>query len=222
MKSLALGTGLVVVSLCFSGVTQAATIYNNGGPAVTNLGGSVMSDTKQAQDFLLTGITNLTGVRFWNLQGTAADYAGNIFYQIFSDASGLPGVTAIASGLVTPTRIAAGTVLGFSQFQNDFTIAVNGLTAGTYWLALHNGPTTTTAFSDFYWSWADLNAVNTPTNPGSEFALNPLGTSWTSNDQEGAFLLSGSTVGSSTPEPATFVFVGASLMALGIYRRRLS
>ena len=218
MKSLALGTGLAVVCLFLSGVTQAATIYDNGGPAVTNLGGSLMSDTLQAQDFLLTGISNLTGVRFWSLQGSAADYAGNIFYQIFSDAAGLPGSTAIASGLVTPTRVAAGTVLGFSQFQNDFTLAVNGLAGGTYWLALHNGPLATTAYSDFYWSWADLNAVNTPTNLGAEFALNPAGTAWSTNDQEMAFQISGSTA--NTPEPATFAFVGASLLALGMYRKQ--
>ena len=187
----------VVLAAQFTGTAHAGVLWDNGGPATTNLGGSQMSDTIQAEDFQLSGQYTLTGITFWNLQGVPADYTGSIFWQILSDAAGTPGAV-VDSGTATPTRSAAGSMLGLSQFQNDFAVSTF-LTAGTYWLALHNGPLSATSFTDFYWTWTDLNATNTGTNRGQEFGLDPLATSFTTNDQEHAFSISGSGV----PEPGT-------------------
>ncbi len=221
MKSLAMRIGLAVV-FCFSGAAQAALIWDNGAPSATNLGGSNMSDTKQAQDFILTSATTLSGVRFWNLELIPADYVGSIFYQIFTNAAGIPSNTVVASGTVVPTRVAAGaanSVLGYSPFQNDFAITAN-LAAGTYWLSLHNGALGSTAFTDFYWTWTDTGvANNTGTNLGREMGLDPV-TGWTTNDQEMAFNIFGDAGGPTVPEPATFAFAAAGLIAVGLLRKK--
>jgi hypothetical protein len=210
-----LNLGLVVCTLQASSAL-AVTLWDNGGPAAANPGGSNLSDTQQAQDFSLTTTSNLTSVTFWSLEASTADYVGTVFYQITNNAAGAPGATVFGFGTATPTRTAAGTVLGLNQFQNDFAVAVNNLAAGTYWLTLHNGPLGSTAFTDFYWSWADLNGSNTGTSRGQEFALNPLGTAWSTNDQEHAFNISGVTV---VPEPATWLLTALGVAAWGLRRR---
>ena len=220
MKSLAMRIGLAV-AICFSGAAQAALVWDNGAPSATNLGGSNMSDTKQAQDFILTGSTNLTGVRFWNLELVSTDYIGSIFYQIFTNAAGIPSNTVVASGTATPTRVAAGaanSVLGYSPFQNDFAITAS-LAAGTYWLSLHNGALSSVAFTDFYWTWTDIGvANNTGTILGQEMGLDPV-TGWTTNDQEMAFNIFGD-AGAAVPEPATFAVAAAGLLVVGLLRKK--
>ncbi len=220
MKSLAMRIGLVAV-FCFSGAAQAALIWDNGAPSATNLGGSNMSDTKQAQDFVLASATNLTSIRFWNLELVPADFVGTIFYQIFTNSAGIPSNTLVASGTVVPTRVAAGaanSVLGYSPFQNDLAISAS-LGAGTYWLSLHNGALGSVAFTDFYWTWTDIGvANNTGTNLGQEMGLNPV-TGWTTNDQEMAFNIFGD-AGAPVPEPATFVVAAAGLFVVGLLRKK--
>ena len=220
-RRLILGISIAAAILQSSGTARASVLWNNGAPNITNLGGSGMSDTNQAQDFLLAVTSDLTAIRFWSLEGIPGDYTGSIFYQIVTNASGSPSSTVISSGLVVPTRLAAGTVLGFNQFQNDFTITANNVAAGTYWLELHNGPLGTTAFTDFYWSYTDLNGTNTPTNRGQEFDLNAA-TGWATNDQETAMQIFGapSAVGG-VPEPSTLLLTSVGLAALLLRHRRV-
>lgn len=208
---------LVVCTLQTSSA-MAITLWDNGGPSATlaNQGGSNLSDTQQAQDFTLTSTSSLTSVTFWSLEASAADYTGSVFYQITNNTAGAPGTTVFGSGSATPARTAAGTVLGLNQFQNAFSLAVNNLAAGTYWITLHNGPLATTTFTDFYWAWADLNGTNSPTTRGQEFLLNPPGTVWTTNDQEHAFNITGVSV---IPEPSVWLLAGAGLAALALRRR---
>lgn len=216
--------GAVVLALHAGSALAAVTLWDNGGPGASALGGSGMSDTNQAQDFTLGFTSDLTAARFWNLQASANDYAGSIFYQIVNDAAGTPGSTVYGSGTATPTRAAAGTVLGLSQFQNDFSIAVSGLLAGTYWIELHNGPITNSAFSDFYWSWADIGGANGGSTRGQEDDLNEVAVQWTTNDSEHAFAIFGDRVieppPPEIPEPATLALTGVALSFLAMRRRR--
>jgi PEP-CTERM motif len=207
----------VVSCLLQAGSAMAVTLWNNGAPAVASPGGSNLSDTQQAQDFTLTSASSLTAVTFWSLEAAASDYVGSIFYQITNNQGGAPGTTVINFGTVTPTRTAAGVSAGFNQFQNDFVLPAVNLAAGTYWLTLHNGPLTTTAPLDFYWSWSDLNAINTPTARGREFLLNPLDTQWRTNDQEHAFFITGT---AAIPEPTTWLLTGLGVATLAWRRRR--
>lgn len=188
-----------------------AVIYSSGPP--DGLGGSAMTDFYQADDFSIVSNTSLTGIRFWNLEASVADYAGSIFWYIFSDNAGLPG-TALFSGSAAPTRTAAGTALGLNVFQNDFALSVS-LGAGTYWLVLHNGdPVTNNAFTDYYWATADF--TGNTTNRGAEQSITPPDPNWASNGLEHAFEVFGDVT---VPEPATYMLVGLGLAWL--YRLKI-
>ncbi len=210
----------VALGALHAGVATAALAWDNGAPASLIPGvipdSSNLSELRQAEDFTLSTTSNLTSVTFWTLESQAADFTGSIFYEILGDAVGAPGVTSFGSGLASVTRTAAGSAGGFDQFQNDMALSVTNLAAGTYWLALHNGPLASTNFTDFAWSWTGLNAVNTPTSRGQEFSLNPLAVAWNTNDAEHAFSVYADAVviNPGLPEPATWLLIGAGVAAL--------
>ena len=211
------GLGLALLALGSFTPAHAALIVDNGIPSTVNPTGSNLSDTQQAQDFLLASITSLTNIRFWSLELSSADYLSSIFWEIRSNAAGVPGTNVVASGTSSPTRTTAGTVAApganYNQFQNDLSVNVTSLAAGAYWLTLHNGAITANNFTDFYWSGADANST---AFSGQERGLNPL-TAWSTNEQELAFQLYG-TASAATPEPATFACGGVALILIGLAR----
>src|SRR4051812_38560147 len=75
----------------FAGSAHAGVVWDNGGPASLNLGGSQMSDTVQAEDFQIFGVNALSGITFWSVENVPADYLGSIDWAIRSDAAGTPG-----------------------------------------------------------------------------------------------------------------------------------
>jgi len=212
--------GVVLLCLQFGPLAQADVVWDNGGPASLNPGGSNMTDTLQAEDFMLGGVTSITGITFWNMQLLGGDYLGSISYSVVADNGGAPGAVTLACGTATPNRQQVGTFGDqggdtYQIFQNDFAVNINLALGGQYWLVLHDGPITSSATSDFYWSWADPNATNGPTYAGSEFYL--AGNQWTTNDAEHAFQLTNAV---STPEPATLILFGSGLLGLLAPARR--
>jgi hypothetical protein len=153
------------------------------------------------------------------MESSIDDYSRSIFWEIRDDTSSSPGATVLGSGTANPTRTAAGAALGLSVFQNDFAIAVNNLAADVYWLVLHNGPLSNTAFTDYYWAWTDVGGANLGTASGVERSLDPLDPGWTTNGQEHAFLISADDV-APVPEPGALSLVLAGLAALRLARRR--
>ena len=212
------------VALCAfqASASMALTVWDNGGPTVVlaDQGGSNMSEFQQAEDFTLSAASNLTSMTFWSLEASSADYSGSIFYQVTNNLAGAPGATVFGSGTAITTRTAAGTAAGLTQYKNDFSLAVNNLAAGTYWITLHNGALSSPGFTDFYWSFTDLNPANTPTFRGKELSLPPMvATPWSTNSAEHAFLIGGEFV-PEVPEPETWLLLGVGLTVLALRSRK--
>ena len=183
-----------------------------------NLGGNAMGDFLQADDFTLLATSNITSIVFYSLEGTGA-YLGSVDWAIYTNVGNQPGaLVSGGSGSATPTRVSLGPVaaLGLDAFQNTMSVSVTGLVAATYWLVLHNGPVATTAFSDFYWAWTDLNGGNTGSTRGLEQSLFPASITWDDNSSEHAFSILGDT---DVPEPGTMILLSAGLAALWLRRK---
>ncbi len=204
-------TVFLAVAMLFTALPSlhASMIYNNGGPNGSS--GNEMTQWIQAEDFVLSTDSTLLDVHFWSFENQGA-YQGSIVWQIYSNNAGNPGAV-LFSGTATPTRTAdpAAICCGFPIGMDDsFLIPAIALTGGTqYWLALHNGPLTTTDRLEFYWATANKNGTETGHEQIAPFG----GTNWFDNFQEHAFNLTGDAT-RAVPEPATILLVGFGLAGL--------
>lgn len=198
-------------ALVFSAAPAHAQIYDNGAPNGSS--GNEMTQWIQAEDFTLAGPATIGAVRFWAFAFSPGAYQGSIHYAFLADAGGMPG-GLLQGGLVTPTVTNLPPGAFGPAYQLDFDIAPLNLGAGIFWLALHNGPLTTTNRLDFYWETTNANG----TIRGME-DIAPFDGVWSSNGQEHAFQLYGAQ--QVVPEPATMVLLGSGLLGIaGIARRR--
>jgi hypothetical protein len=192
-------------SMLACGVAGAGTpMYDNGPPDYQS--GNNMGYAWQAEDFTFSGGQTPTSVTFWSLEESGA-YRGSISWSILS----APGGTALASGTVSSvSRTSVGSYLGLSGYRNEFDFGTNlGLSAGTYWLVLHNGSFANLADpNEFLWASAPAN--------GSLAGMESFdgGATWSSNFTQHAFILS------AVPEPSSVVMLAGGLLLAGCLRRR--
>ena len=92
-------------------------------------------------------------MKFWNFEGSGS-FEGSIVWQIYSNAGNNRPGTLLFNGTSTNlTHVATGFIFfGYPEYITTFDIAPVSLPAGTYWLALHNGPLTNdTNLGRVYW-----------------------------------------------------------------------
>ncbi len=209
---------LCAVFLITIGMAISAPIYGNGTP--NTISGNEATAFLQAEDFTLSNLTSLTGVRFWAFyfNDIAAGYLGSVDWGIYSDNNGQPG-SALFFGLTTPvvTAGAANCCVGVDAML-EFTLPNAQLAAGTYWLALHNGPASQSNLEDFYWQTTNANATSRGVQQASPFGNG----SWATTNLEHAFELDGRLVQGASgevPEASTFILSGLALVFVSLRRR---
>ncbi len=208
-------SALFAATLCLAASVPASAqspVYSNGAP--NGVSGNEMTQWIQASDFTLGSATTLTAARFWAFSLATNAYAGNVTWQIYSNAAGSPG-SMLFSGNVVPTAIVDGPPYGGTTptMRYDFALPNVGLGAGTYWFGLHNGPLSNTGRAEFYW---ETTAANTTANDQEDVA--PFGDGFSPNGNEHAYTLY---AGSTVPEPSTYAMLGGGLVTLaGLARRR--
>jgi len=174
----------------------AATVYDNGLPyrpdppalatgyemtyvLIPTLGLTVVVE---ADDFTLTAPARLNGVMFYDLEN-GAGFAGSIVWGIYSNASDAPGVLLYSGAADGVSHVSTGFVAGnYSEYVNTFTLPSITLPAGSYWLALHNGPITNDSSGHLYWEKAD----GAGTRPSEAEFVNLFPGSWFSNSSPNA------------------------------------
>ena len=198
MKRLFFIFSLLVFVLAGSIRAKAALIYDSGAPDLRS--GYEMSNWIEADQFTLTIPTSVESVKFWDLEHIGF-FQSTIPWAIYADSgSNTPG-TLIASGIsMNLSHLLTGRNdgFGFIEFVNTFNITPVSLPAGTYWLALHNGPLSF-LIQQVYW---ETSATQSSIPSRSDIA--PFLGIWQSNwiNSKMAFQLSGTVI-----TPATLVSV---------------
>lgn len=206
--------GGLVLALMTAQAAQAAVVFNNGAP--DQVSGTNMSGNQVAEDFIIGAATDITNIRFWTIQSTAADYSGNLFWAIYSNSGGQPNAVVQGGAAVALTETATGssTLFNYAEFVIDIPVAFQ-LAAGTYWLGLANSPLNPGNPSEMLWE--------TTASSASLDGLYLDGADWIGTGNDHAFLIEGRAVivpPPGIPEPGTLALLAAALFAARLKRCR--
>ncbi|MCU1232231.1 MAG: proteinsorting protein [Candidatus Solibacter sp.] len=213
MRNYVKSTGCLCILLTAACATASTVVYDNGAPA---FGGVNVTQVRGADDFVLSSSTTITGVRFFgdtlptpaNFPGS---FGGTLSYAFYNNSSGTPGSLISSGSSSALTGVASG-----SFYIVDFNLASSvALAAGTYWLEVHEGATSSTDDGSPIF-WAGLNSA-----PASNAMLSSSLNTVPNSDLnfELAFQLFSDPATSGAPEPSTFLLFAAPL-AIAAFRLR--
>jgi hypothetical protein len=200
-----------LVAFAISPSVGSAQIYSNGGP--NDINGWSISGIERADNFVLANDYTITGIRFWGSSfEQPSPYVGSIAWRIYDNVGGVPG-SVLVSGISSPVPIDQG-LQPSQRYQYQFDFATSfGLTAGTYWLGVHNGQYDETPNGVLYWRSSDNNATTR--------SMRLRSSGWVEEEDELAFEVYGEPVGTSVvPEPSTYAMFAIGLVGIGVVRRR--
>lgn len=203
--------GGACLALGLAQAAQAAIVFNNGAPNQNY--GVNMSGNLVAENFSLSGTTDITNLRFWSIQSAIGDYSGSLSWTIYSNAGASPGAV-LQSGIASPAAAATGlsTFFGYAEYMFDISTLFQ-LAAGNYWLGLANNPLNPGNPSEMLWE-----TTNDKIDANARYLD---GTNWIDSLSDLAFFIEGTPAGpgGTVPEPSTLPLLVISLIAAGLVRR---
>lgn len=213
-QRLTLVLGLIALAVA----PNDAAVISNGTP---DLGGATdLNLNLAADDFTLAAASTITSIRFWTAQDDLTSYAGTTEFSFRSNNSGVPGAIVQSGSFVSTQTSTPDSTFGLTIFRHDGVVNVS-LGAGTYWLVLHNGPSSVQPSTSFYWAFSDSQQGN-----AQAFEL-PAGP-WGGISAELAFELNANPDSpppppppdAAVPEPTSLLLVGAGVVVFAIRRFR--
>ena len=187
----------------FACSASATVVYDNGTPDENT--GFEITGSIRAEDFMLRSTTTLSSVKFWDVEKAGA-YNGSFTWQIYAAGASGPGALLFGGNASDATHVATGNILfgSYKEYVDTISFSSLTLTAGNYWIGLHNGPLTNKSVIGLFWDTAAAN--NTASNEAS--SLYDSKGYVAGNGYQLAFQLNGS--------PATVPDKGNTLLLLGL------
>lgn len=204
VRSVSFAALLAAGSFLLAGLpaAHADTLFDNGAPNLVD--GYAIGAYTSADDFTLTSASTLSSFTFWNIDDAYDGFSGALTYGIYANNAGTLGTLITSATTTAVTHTATGrNEYGFPEYKNDVTIAPINLSAGTYWLALHDP-----GEGEIFWETADANA--------SYAALIGDENGYESTDYQMAFHINGTTNAvTAVPEGSTAALLGLALPMIG-------
>jgi len=209
-------TAFVISFLAFSGMTQAATVFEQG-PLSGGDAPASFFEEHSADNFSLTADTEITGIKWWGSFYDKNTSNNSFDIKFFNDESGFPTSSFIEQFSVTATRTTTSLRDSFDAevFLFEASLGAFDLLENTaYYVSIVHPDD---AIDDeFYWLLSDESGTNFTRNTNAS----------ENNDWEDgqtaqgnlAFSLQGNQA-ATVPEPNTVVLFVLAFFAFGLYSR---